>query len=328
MTQILPSFDKDAHLLPVDPDAGNEYSGHQLPTPSAETQWAELETVREMAELRDCPLEELDDASRFQTQVNGVEEGQYISYFMNASYRAGAYFQSPSARVVCLGDYCGDKKSYDAMRKGDIAELEWELHHGPMSTGRDLGSAVHKDWPFQFFARAALCCMAEGVGRNPNRIMDTAGKASFIDDGAEELFEMMAVLHRLVLRIAWAEKWEKRVARPERLAASQGDYLPMLYPEGSPVHPSFPAGHSVCAGAMITFLKAWFQNADLGDGMTVHGQLNVLSANVSDGRSWAGVHNPADNLWGQKLGEQIALDAIADSYSGAEILPLFNQVTI
>src|SRR4030095_1200137 len=38
-----------------------------------------------------------------------------------------------------------------------------------------------------------------------------------------------------------------------------GTYLlPQMYPEGSPTHPSYPAGHAVIAGACVTILKAFF----------------------------------------------------------------------
>jgi len=33
-------------------------------------------------------------------------------------------------------------------------------------------------------------------------------------------------------------------------------YLPLQYPEGSPAHPAWPAGHAVVAGACVTVLKA------------------------------------------------------------------------
>ena len=38
-----------------------------------------------------------------------------------------------------------------------------------------------------------------------------------------------------------------------------GTYLlPMAYPEGSPTHPSYPAGHAAMAGAGATMLKAFY----------------------------------------------------------------------
>ncbi len=47
-------------------------------------------------------------------------------------------------------------------------------------------------------------------------------------------------------------------------ASGDGDpgFLSTVYIEGSPVHPAYPSGHSVIAGACGTVLKTWFENAD------------------------------------------------------------------
>jgi hypothetical protein len=48
-------------------------------------------------------------------------------------------------------------------------------------------------------------------------------------------------------------------AAPSRVADAYGTYLlPQAYTEGCPTHPSYPAGHSVVAGATVTILKAMF----------------------------------------------------------------------
>ena len=39
----------------------------------------------------------------------------------------------------------------------------------------------------------------------------------------------------------------------------EGTYLlPFAFPEGSPTHPSYGAGHATVAGACVTILKSWF----------------------------------------------------------------------
>ena len=44
-----------------------------------------------------------------------------------------------------------------------------------------------------------------------------------------------------------------------RLHDKYGTYLmPMAFPEGSPTHPSYTAGHATVAGACVTILKALF----------------------------------------------------------------------
>ena len=120
---------------------------------------------------------------------------------------------------------------------------------------------------------------------------------------------------------------------------SPGTYtLPLCYQEGSPAHPSYPAGHSVAAGACCTILKMFFQNdvdwtslspvvepdtagttlvAFVGStaGMTVGTEINKIGANVFMGRDWAGVHYRDDGSKGFELGERIAMKYMGDILS-------------
>src|SRR5207247_4375136 len=84
--------------------------------------------------------------------------------------------------------------------------------------------------------------------------------------------------------------------------------LPQAFPEGSPLHPSYGAGHATVAGACVTVLKALFDESFLipnpvvpgpdgrslvrytgpdADRLTVGGELNKLAANVAIGRNFA-----------------------------------------
>jgi hypothetical protein len=114
-------------------------------------------------------------------------------------------------------------------------------------------------------------------------------------------------------------------------------FLPMAFPEGSPTHPAYGAGHATVAGACVTILKAWFREStklvDLGvtpvqptdDGLglvpytgsdagdlTVGGELNKLASNVANGRNIAGVHWRSDATESLKLGEQVAIGILRD----------------
>jgi membrane-associated phospholipid phosphatase len=119
-----------------------------------------------------------------------------------------------------------------------------------------------------------------------------------------------------------------------------GTYLlPMAFPEGSPTHPAYGAGHATVAGACVTILKALFDAerpwSDLAppvvpapDGlslapytgadaaqMTVAGELNKLAANVALGRNMAGVHWRTDGIESLRLGERVALSILKDQRS-------------
>jgi len=87
--------------------------------------------------------------------------------------------------------------------------------------------------------------------------------------------------------------------------------LPQTYPEGSPSHPSYPAGHAVVSGALVTILKALFDTEQdweaAGDGIQYIDELDKLATNVSYGRNSAGVHYAADGFNGILLGERVAI---------------------
>lgn len=108
-------------------------------------------------------------------------------------------------------------------------------------------------------------------------------------------------------------------------------------PSGSPLHPTYPAGHSVMAGAAVTMLKAFF-NGDFvipnpvmpsangkklnpynGPDLTIEGELNKLASNISLGRDVAGVHFRTDGDLGMALGEEYAISVLE------ELVPTYNE---
>jgi hypothetical protein len=116
--------------------------------------------------------------------------------------------------------------------------------------------------------------------------------------------------------------------------------LPMAFCEGSPMHPSYGAGHATVAGACVTILKAFFDHKyPLADKayvaefknnksslksvpvvdeegnpgiLTVEGELNKLASNISIGRNWAGVHYFSDYIESLRMGEKIAIGILEE----------------
>ncbi len=109
--------------------------------------------------------------------------------------------------------------------------------------------------------------------------------------------------------------------------------LPQAFPEGSPIHPAYGAGHATVAGACVTILKALFDESmpianpvqvDLSangtnlknyvssESLTVGGELNKLASNVATGRNIAGVHWRSDGVESLLLGEQVAISVLRD----------------
>ncbi|MDJ0649395.1 MAG: vanadium-dependent haloperoxidase [Xenococcaceae cyanobacterium MO_188.B19] len=142
-------------------------------------------------------------------------------------------------------------------------------------------------------------------------------------------------------------------------ASGDNYFLPMAFPEGSPMHPSYGAGHATVAGACVTILKAFFDhgyelsqkqgniyiayepNQDgsglnkvtLTQPLTIEGELNKLAANISIGRDWAGVHYFTDYIESLRLGEQIAISILEEQKltygeNFTMTVPLFDGGTI
>jgi len=149
------------------------------------------------------------------------------------------------------------------------------------------------------------------------------------------------VLDRLPELAAMEAAFAGSIAIGDALDAANGTdnwLLPMAFPEGSPTHPSYGAGHATVAGACVTILKAWFDHgwpmthagspiafepeadgsalvdvsASLDRPLTVEGELNKVAANIAIGRNWAGVHYYTDYIESFRLGERIALGLLEE----------------
>lgn len=127
--------------------------------------------------------------------------------------------------------------------------------------------------------------------------------------------------------------------------------LPMAFAEGSPMHPTYGAGHATVAGVCTTIVKAffdtgtvlgrrkndcgkdeigfyhkveealWFQAEANGEKLvqktpdcplTLEGELNKLAANISIGRNMAGVHYYSDYFDSLRMGEAIAIGMLEE----------------
>lgn len=205
--------------------------------------------------------------------------------------------------------------------------------------------------------------------------MTQDGFATF---GGPHILSLLTEVATRALKAVWYQKWlVHRRLRPEVFAArihfdrvrggngrydidyaqldlatnlvghfqAQGSYLlPQAFPEGSPTHPAYGAGHATVAGACTTILKAWFDGSTLlkdltdpfvadgvfhpleatpaggrrrylgvdQDELTIEGELNKIAANIGIGRNIAGVHWRSDHAASIALGEQVAIDTLAD----------------
>ena len=145
----------------------------------------------------------------------------------------------------------------------------------------------------------------------------------------------MSILNSSVLeKIFESNKEANKKLKSGNPDKNKGTYfLPQAFPEGSPLHPSYGAGHATVAGACVTVLKAWFKDGpipgeileanrdgtrlkkykgDDKDQITIHGELNKLAANVAIGRNGAGVHYRSDYTASLILGEEVAISILTE----------------
>lgn len=235
-----------------------------------------------------------------------------------------------------------------------------------MRNGRDIGEWVHIDVLFQGYFQAFLIIAGLGTpadSGNPYR--NSATQMGFATFGGPHVATLLCEVSTRALKAVWNQKWlVHRRLRPEvfaervdrrayhganypvhseilnsvTTASRLGGYLPagnallpMAFPEGSPTHPAYGAGHATVAGACVTILKAWFdesfviQNPVVPDvtgqvlvpytgseNLTIGGELNKIAANVALGRNMAGVHWRSDATESLKLGEAIAISILRD----------------
>jgi hypothetical protein len=232
-----------------------------------------------------------------------------------------------------------------------------------LCTGRDLTTFLHTDFSYQAYLNAGLILYQMAAPLNAgNPYLHSKNQIGAATFGTQHLYDLVAKVANAAVKAVWYQKWlVHRRLRPEEFggrvhkqmtgiapapihadlltrstvlhAVEQkvGSYLlPMAYPEGSPMHPSYPAAHTTIAGACVTALKAFFDERTVlpkpvvasadgsslesytGVALTVGGELNKLAANVAMGRGFGGVHWRSDNIAGLHLGEAVALGILAD----------------
>lgn len=317
------------------------------------------------------------DASQlFRGTLPGCSTGIYLSQFLYQRTFFGASeinMKVPSTTVgddfmTTWSDLLSITRGHFPTRNQTLGAVRY------MINGRDLAQWVHIDVVFQAYFQALLHLMKAGAPLKPSvpYVLDPT-QDGFATYGAAAFPQIVAQVSSNALHAAWFQKWYvHRRARPEvsagrvdrtlygganyplhkdvlnadviaRLFAKFGNaLLPMAFPEGSPIHPAYPAGHATVAGACTTILKALFQEdwvfpspvKPSADGstllpyvgtLTLGGELNKLAANIAIGRNIAGVHWRSDADESFRLGEQVAISFLRDvKYSLHETNPTFT----
>lgn len=296
--------------------------------------------------LKDIPYGSLSISQR---QSTVIPERDYMTDF--ASWLAIQRGAQPSA---------GDRLDVDIMGNPNRRYIR---------TMRDLAHYVHLDQLYEAYLNACLILLGASArlnsgnpyaGAHPSPNQD--GFATF---GGPHILSLVTEVATRALKAVWFQKWfVHRRMRPEALGgrihvhktgmkfypeingeilassvldnvyARYGGYLlPQAFPEGSPTHPAYGAGHATVAGACVTILKAWFDGTQPlpdpvvpnaygtelipyagpdADALTVGGELNKLAGNIATGRNMAGVHWRTDYTESLLLGEAVAIGVLQE----------------
>lgn len=289
--------------------------------------------------------------------------GPYISQFLYLDIPYGNRILDQAGRRPISGDdYMSDYGAWLAVQNGQLPSSQNQLQPQSryITTGRDLGEYVHRDYSYQAYLNAGLIALGFGGALDSSPYSIAAREAGFVTFGPAALLDMVSRAGGVALRVAWFHKWlVHRKLRPESFGgrihnhvtgaasypihseilnssvlsetfSNTGTYLlPQAFPEGSPTHPSYPAGHAVIAGACVTVLKAFFdedflipqpmlpnnngsQIKPLNMSLKLGDELNKLASNIALGRNIAGVHWRADGDDGLVAGEDVAITMLQD----------------
>jgi hypothetical protein len=300
----------------------------------------------------------------FRGTAAGCLAGPYISQFMWLDTPYGAErVERRMETMPAESDYLTSYADWLAVQNGFVPGA------GPVDpvrryirNGRDLAVWVHNDVLFQAYFNALLILFDLGAPLDAgNPYAASSKQAGFGTFGPPHIASVLAAIAKPALECVWYQKWfVHRRLRPEAFAGAvhnraagvaaypvHGDVLgsaalaavrsrygtgllPMAFPEGSPTHPAYGAGHATVAGACVTLLKAFFDESFVipspveaapdglslvpysGPALTVGGELNKLAANVALGRNVAGVHWRSDGEASLRLGEEIAIRYLAE----------------
>ena len=316
-------------------------------------------------------------AELFRGVAPGCLEGPYVSQFLAHDFTLGAHniTQKYNIHSGIYGNTKANFKSISdgAVPVAQAADSAPQYIYN----GKGLGTLVHSDFVYQHFYYAAAMLAQGGTRHTAYTSVDPSNSGAFLTNGGPAFqAPAVAAVSSHALTASWVQKWRHHLKlRPETMAArvvtgisgdtsvyhasalttnaqttldavktfnvanggDNAEFLPLLYAEGSPTHPAYPAGHAVIAGANATILKLvyadtnWstmgnysavqhstdgnslvaYSRPDAGD-LTVHGELNKLASNIAIGRNIAGVHYRADGDCGMMLGQKVAIAYFKD----------------
>jgi hypothetical protein len=303
----------------------------------------------------------------FRGSTTGDLRGPYLSQFLLRDIPYGTLWISQRQDKLDKPDYLCRFEDWLAVQNGADPEPDRPTFQTLryLTTPRDMAHYVNFDALYEAYLNAALILLgmrAPVDAGNPYNFSDR--QVGFGTYGDAHLLSLVTEVATRALKAVWFQKWfVHRRLRPEEFGgrvhlhlSGRRDYpidaevlssaavkrtaerfdsylLPQAFPEGSPTHPAYGAGHATVAGACVTVLKAWFDESYVipepvvpnddgsalvpyrgpdADRLTVGGELNKVAANISIGRNLAGVHWRTDYTESVRLGEEIGITILRE----------------
>jgi len=307
----------------------------------------------------------------FRGNAQGNLVGPYISQFLLREIKYGTQTISQRQQtVVGNKDFLTNYQCWLAVQNGFDLSGQDEFDQVPryIRNLRDLATYVHFDALYQAYLNACFILLDMKAPFDlGNPYLSSRNQDGFGTFGGPHILSLVTEVATRALKAVWYQKWfVHRRLRPEAFGGlvhnhltgratysidpeilnseavklvfnKYGTYLlPQAFPEGSPMHPAYGAGHATVAGACVTILKAFFDESFViqdpvvsnADGtqlssympssgpntevLTVGGELNKLAANIAIGRNGGGVHWRTDYSESVKLGEAIAIGILQE----------------
>lgn len=316
----------------------------------------------------------------FRGAFPGEQLGPYVSQFFLQPTSFGAQPLPQMMESLAPNiDFMTSFADWMTVQNGNLSkqQIEKDPQLRYRRNGRDLAAFTHVDVLFQAYLTALLVAGTIGLPVNPgNPYAHSKTENGFDSFGDPDFAGTLCEVATRALHAVWYQKWMVHLRpRPEAaggivhliksgngdktdvklspvilnskgLEASYQKYgtwlLSQAFPEGSPLHPSYPTGHGTVAGACITVLKFFFDgsrkirplltkiNRDVvvpstdglslqpyagadRDSLDVNGELAKLAHNVSYGHGiHAGIHWRSDTDISILLGEAVALAFLRD----------------
>jgi hypothetical protein len=226
----------------------------------------------------------------FRGNLTGSLNGPFLSQYLYQPFAYGALSIVQKSRETSVNsDYLYTLTSWLQVQNGTPVPQPTFPNARHIINARDLAEYVHVDALYEPYLNALLYLLGIGTPLNSgNPYIKNPSQVGFGTFGGAHILSLLAEVSNRAIKAAWSQKWLHRRCRPEAfcnrvdltktnqatdpihpdLLTSQvlidintkwnTFFLPTAFPEGSPTHPSYPAGHATVAGACVTLLKAWF----------------------------------------------------------------------